>query len=48
MEQNEGIEGIRNDLDDRVVGHEKGVCVKRLAVIIFEQLKIAQKVNDQK
>ena len=48
MEQDESIERVRDDHDDRIVGHKKGIGVESLAAIILKQLEIAQKVNDQK
>ena len=48
MQQNKGIQGIGNDFDQGVMGHEKGISVKCLSVVVFEQLKITQQVHDQK
>jgi hypothetical protein len=47
MQQDEGIERIGDRLDERIVGHEPGVRIERLATVVFQQLQIANQMYNQ-
>jgi hypothetical protein len=47
MEQDGDVKDIRNDLDQRIVGHEIGVVVEGYATVMIHQLEVAQQVHQQ-
>jgi hypothetical protein len=48
MDQYERIIDVGDNFDERVGGHELGIYIKRLTVVVVEQLKVANKMHHQK
>ena len=46
--QDESVQGVGDNLDEGIVGHEVGVGVESLAPVTLQQLKIADEVYHQK